>query len=161
MARWLRENLYQYWGRGLSNYGVRGGHAVSIELLCLWSVRCSFCLPAERKLKEGSELRLILVFEGGCFVLGQPWDGENIVFLFSDTVRTSLIFTTCCESKPRSDWCSRSLCGLCKVTTVPIPVRIAPTAQSSPMDTLWRFYGANQSQHWPRPHCVHGKLSRW
>ncbi|KAJ6194133.1 hypothetical protein J3E72DRAFT_271568 [Bipolaris maydis] len=23
MARWLRENLYQYWGRGLSNYGVR------------------------------------------------------------------------------------------------------------------------------------------
>ncbi|EUC47350.1 hypothetical protein COCMIDRAFT_90224 [Bipolaris oryzae ATCC 44560] len=42
------------------------------------SVRCSLCLPPEGKLREGSQLPLILVFEGGGFVLGQPSDGEDI-----------------------------------------------------------------------------------
>ena len=77
------------------------------------SVRCSLCLPPERKPRERSGLPLILVFEGGGFVLGQPSDGEYIIHSLSDKVRTTLLFLTCCKSKPRSAWRSCSLCGLC------------------------------------------------
>lgn len=50
-------------------------------------VKCSVCLPNPVRGAASNPLPLILVFEGGGFILGQPKDGEHNSRMLSDKVR--------------------------------------------------------------------------
>lgn len=52
-------------------------------------VKCSVCLPDKTSGASNKTLPLILVFEGGGFILGQPKDGEHNSRILSDEVRYS------------------------------------------------------------------------
>ncbi|KAF2180147.1 alpha/beta-hydrolase [Zopfia rhizophila CBS 207.26] len=53
-------------------------------------VKCSVCIP--RKIKEPqNSLPLVLVIEGGGFILGQPTDGEHIDRLMSDNLQAVVV----------------------------------------------------------------------